>query len=72
MTIAGILMILLGSGSLFFGYQQNNSLEAQWNSLMGTGVINPGTPFMIGGTILVAIGIILLIFGLMKNNRQTR
>jgi hypothetical protein len=72
MTIFGIVMIILGSGSLFFGYYQNNSLEAQWNSILGSGVINPGTPFMIGGTILVVIGVIVLVFGLMKSNQRYR
>ena len=63
MFILGIILTLLGVGSLVFGLMQNNSLEAQFTSLLSSGSVDPGTIWIIAGAIAVILGLVLIILG---------
>lgn len=57
MFILGIMLIIAGLGCAGFGFIQNNSLEAQINSLLSSGTANPGTMFIIIGAVLIVVGV---------------
>ncbi len=63
MFILGIILTLLGVGSLVFGLMQNNSLEAQFTSLLSSGSVDPGTIWIIVGAVAVILGLVLIILG---------
>lgn len=67
MFILGIILIIAGIGCAGYGYMQNNSLEAQFTSIMSSGTTNPGTMFIIIGVILLVVGIIICVAGRKKN-----
>ena len=67
MFILGIILIIAGIGCAGYGYMQNNSLEAQVNSFLSSGSVNPGTLFIVIGVILLADGIIICVVGRKKN-----
>lgn len=68
MTTIGILLMLVGGGAAIYGLQLNNSVEAQLNSLFGSGSANPGTVWIVVGIIVAAIGLALLFKGLHGRN----
>ena len=55
MFILGIILIIAGIGCAGYGFMQNNSLEAQFTSIIVIGVI------------LLVVGIILCVVGRKKN-----
>ncbi len=61
MFILGIILIIAGLGCAGFGFIQNNSLEAQINSLLSSGTANPGTMFIIIGAVLIVVGVVCCI-----------
>jgi hypothetical protein len=63
MFILGIILALLGAGSLVFGFIQNNSLEAQFTSFISSGSVDPGTLWIIIGAVAAVLGIILIVIG---------
>lgn len=63
MFILGILLAVLGAGSLVYGFAQNNSLEAQFTSFFSSGAVNPGTTWIIIGAAAAVLGIVLMIIG---------
>lgn len=63
MFILGIILAVLGAGSLVFGFIQNNSLEAQFTSLLSSGAVNPGTVWIIIGAVAVILGLVLIVLG---------
>ena len=67
MFILGIILIIAGIGCAGYGFMQNNSLEAQLNSIMSTGTADPGTMFIVVGVILLVVCIILCVVGKKKN-----
>lgn len=62
--ISGVLSMVAGGASIFYGNSLNNSFEAQWNSFLSNGSTDPGAVWIVGGVIAVAIGVILLIASL--------
>ena len=67
--IAVSVILLVGGGVfLIYGFLQNSSLEAQFLSMLGSGRLNPGTPFMIAGGIALVLGVILLVLASKKKN----
>lgn len=66
MVIAGVILLVLGLGSLIFGLIQNNSLEAQLMSFLSSGSGNPGTIWIIIGAVVAVVGIAVLVIGLKK------
>ena len=67
MFILGIILIIAGIGCAGYGYMQNNSLEAQVNSFLSSGSVNPGTLFIVIGVILLVVSIIICVVGRKKN-----
>ena len=66
MFILGIILAVAGVVCAGFGFMQNNSLEAQFNSLISSGTTNPGTIFLVIGVILLVVGILLCILSKKK------
>ena len=60
MFVFGIILAVLGAGSLIFGIVQNNSLEAQFSSFFSSGAVNPGTIWIVIGIIAALVGIVLI------------
>ena len=58
MFLLGIILVVAGLGSAGYGFMQNNSLEAQFSSILSSGTANPGTMFIVIGVILLVVGII--------------
>ena len=67
MFILGIILIIAGIGCAGYGYMQNNSLEAQVNSSLSSGSVNPGTLFIVIGVVLLVVGIIICVVGRKKS-----
>ena len=66
MMVAGIVLLICGGVSLLYGLIQNSSLQAQLMSALGSGTLNPGTPFMVVGAIAAAVGIVLMVLASRK------
>jgi len=67
MVFLGIILTVSGIGSIIYGVNQNNSLEAQFNSVFGSGSTDPGTIFIILGVIGVMAGLIIMYVGYKKD-----
>ena len=63
MFLLGILLVLSGLACAGYGFMQNNSLEAQFTSILSSGTANPGTIFIIIGVILLVVGILFCLSG---------
>lgn len=63
MFLLGILLVLGGLACAGYGFMQNNSLEAQFTSILSSGTANPGTIFIIIGVILLVVGILFCLSG---------
>ena len=70
MIILGVILLIAGGASLVYGIQMNNSLEHQLESIFSNGTANPGTPFIAIGAVVAVVGLLLLIFGLVKNSQK--
>lgn len=68
MIVFGIIFLVLGAAGCVYGITQNNSLEAQLESILGNGRTNPGTVFIVIGVVIAVIGIILLFKGITKKS----
>lgn len=66
MKILGIILSILGCLSALYGVNLNNSLEAQFTSLLSNGSTNPGTIWICVGVIVVVVGLLLTF----KKNKQ--
>lgn len=62
----GGILIVVGVALLQYGNKLNNSLEAQFDSLLSSGSTNPGTPWLTLGAVGAVLGLILLVAGLRK------
>jgi len=69
MGIIGVLLMIAGLISTIYGYQMNNSVEAQLNAIFSSGQTNPGMPFIIAGIAALVIGAILLVMGYTKKGK---
>jgi uncharacterized membrane protein YvbJ len=67
--IAGVVLAILGIGLLLYGNSENNNIVTKLSSYLGSGRTNPGTPWMIGGGIILGIGVILIIKKLIVTRR---
>lgn len=70
MVIIGIILMVAGAFSAIYGVTQNSSLEAQLGSLLSSGSVNPGTPWIVIGVIALLVGLVLLIMGLRKKKND--
>lgn len=70
MIAVGVIMMIIGAAGCFYGITQNNSFEAQLNSFFSSGTTNPGTPFVVGGVLLLLIGLVLLIAGCVRKSKK--
>lgn len=61
MRLVGFIILLFGSGLIYYGYSQNSSWSSQILYVLGSGKVNPGTPLIVFGAIAAVVGIILLI-----------
>ena len=59
--IIGGIAAIVGVVLLVYGDSQNRNIVSQLGSLFGSGKTDPGTPWMIGGGIIIGIGVILII-----------
>lgn len=57
----GIFLTLAGLGVGAYGFILNNDIEAQFTSLLSSGTLNPGTPWIIGGVAGIIIGVIIIL-----------
>ncbi len=56
----GLLFSGGGVGSIIYGCNMNNSVEAQWDSFWNNGSTDPGTIWIILGAVAAVIGFIML------------
>ncbi|MDD3401225.1 MAG: hypothetical protein PHT58_06330 [Eubacteriales bacterium] len=66
----GIILMLAGAGSFFYGCFQNNDLGSQIESLFSKGIANPGDIWIYIGVTAFVIGIILTIAGAIKKYNE--
>ena len=66
-SLISIGAAILGLILLIVGISQNNSLEAQLASLFGSGKVNPGTPWIVIGIILILGAAVLFVINKKKN-----
>lgn len=71
MKLVGVIVLLFGGGLLYYGYEKNSNWSAQVMSLLSRGGINPGTPLIIAGAILILVGLGLLLYSIKQNNRNS-
>ena len=60
MYFLGIIFILAGIGSIYYGTEINNNLVAQFSSLFNTGTVDPGNIYIFLGVAGIAIGSIFI------------
>lgn len=70
MIIVGILLLIGGAGLAIYGNNLNNSFEAQWDALWNNGTTDPGSSYIIIGIIIAVIGLILLLYALLKSDNE--
>lgn len=66
--VLSVILILLGTALTIYGFVVNNSMEAQLESLFDTGNLDPGTPFIIVGIVVLVLGFFLLVVKMNKGN----
>ncbi len=66
MIIAGVILSAIGLGLTLYGIYLNNNIEAQLSALFSSGNFDPGTSWIVVGSIILVVGIVLLIVGLTK------
>lgn len=66
MIAVGIVFIILGGISVFYGNQLNNNMEVKLDEFFSKGTTNPGEGFVIIGIIALIVGGIFLIAGLIR------
>ena len=59
-----------GGALISYGSRLNNSLEAQLNSLLSSGMTDPGTVWITFGVLGAVLGLVLLIFSFRKNQHM--
>ena len=69
MFIFGILALIAGIAAAGYGIMQNNSIEAQFESIMKNGSTDPGNMFIIIGVIAAVVGLIFIIVAQSKKNQ---
>lgn len=67
MRILGIIIMIAGGALISYGSSLNNSFEAQLNSLLSSGAVDPGTTWITFGALGILLGLILLVFSFRKN-----
>lgn len=73
MIIAGAVLIVLGVSSAGYGLHLNNDVETMLiHTLSGGGKLAPGTGWIIAGTVVLAIGLVLLVLGFIKRSGSRR
>ena len=70
MTIFGVILMIAGAVSAIYGINVNSNIEAQWRSVLENGQANPGTTYIIIGAIAFVIGLGLLIYSIVKKQKQ--
>ena len=60
-SVISIGAAVLGLILLIVGISQNNSLKAQLASLLGSGKVNPGTPWIVIGILLIVAGAVFFV-----------
>jgi len=70
MIIIGILLLCGGGAAAIYGNNLNNSFDARWNALMNRGTTDPGSSYIIIGIILAVLGLVLLLYGLIKSSNK--
>lgn len=63
MIIWGVIFIIAGGISWFYGSSQNNNMDVQLSNFFEDGEINTGDIFVIAGILLFIVGVILLVVG---------
>lgn len=66
MIALGIILIVLGGVSVFFGNQLNNNMEIRMNQFFNSGTTDPGSGFVIVGIIVLIVGGIFLVAGVVR------
>lgn len=69
MIIIGVILAIAGIVSTIYGFFQNNSIDAQMESLFSTGSTNPGTIFIILGIVAIVLGAVLTYVGYKKSKK---
>ena len=60
MIVGGGIIAVLGLISIIYGIQQNNNIVAQISSLVFSGRTNPGTIWIVLGSIAIVVGLLIL------------
>ncbi|MFT7619264.1 MAG: hypothetical protein ACI97A_002914 [Planctomycetota bacterium] len=58
--LAGIVLLVLGVGLLYMGYQESQTLGAELSNAIGGGKSDREMQFYIGGAISTIIGVFLI------------
>ena len=66
-VIIGMVLVVIGIGLLLYGNSQNNDFGAVMGSYFSGGG-DPGTPWMVFGGILIAVGIIVALVAISSSN----
>lgn len=61
MVILGIILLVVGIGLAYWGYQMSNSLGSQLNSAINGSPIDKVMMFYIGGAASFVVGLFLLV-----------
>lgn len=69
MTVFGIIFLLAGIASAFYGNMLNNDIESKMESIFRDGNTEPGSIFLFVGIAVALIGLLMFIKGLSKKKR---
>ena len=70
MKVGGIILTIIGALLAIFGVAANSSGEAQLVSFLSGNGTNPGTPLIIIGVILIAVGVVLIVLSCKKKKEK--
>jgi hypothetical protein len=62
-TIAGIALLVIGLGLLYFGWQSTGGLGEQAHEMVTGRYTDETTWYLIGGAALAVVGALLAVFG---------
>lgn len=70
MMIVSLIVVIVGLVLLFYGSYLNNDTESVLESLLTSGKTDPGESFLFMGILVLAVGVVLLFFAILKDKKQ--
>lgn len=71
MFILGLVILILGGGAALYGNSLNQSFSVQFYSVFENGTLNPGNVWLTVGIIAAVLGLLAMVFAVIKKKYFT-